>query len=372
MERLPITQAHDAITVTISPAEYTLLQKLQVIRDLVKKHSKGKTVSEAQSEHRKHNHNYHHQPDVICPSDILASFDTQQHKRTASPASSHTTVPDAGKNSTSTSSASTSSPSSRSNSSHTSHDSAVTRFLNRELLDNAYGFDEFCRNFNPKDPHIVRLLELLVEETVDNKRAALNMQCLETTNHQKVGGNQTAADDLDDYFRKSPVPVDFEFIKAQPSHRRMLEQAITNGYYSSVGSASPSFDHTLSLSSADNTPPPLDLKRTAEGFTPGEDEHWRRLYNRRLQRERGRAEAPSYIQHALFRPSSVDSLASSVMNPPSNVSSRESSQPRWVYDDGPLTAPNTGNIAWDIYDDSSLEGLEVQSIEGVCLSSSWE
>lgn len=374
MEPLPISPADNAVTVTISPAEYTLLQKLQVIRSLVKKQSKGKTISEPHNENQKHSHNYQHQPDVISPSHILTSFDTQEHNRLTSPASSHTTVYGTGKSSTITSNSSThtSTLSSRSSSSHTSHDSASTRFFNREAPDNTYGFDEFCRKFDPEDSHIVRLLELIVEETVDNKRAATTIQRMETPSYQKLRGSQAAADDFDDYFCKSPVPPDFEFVKAQPSHRRILEQAITNGYYSSVESASPSFDHILSLGSVDNTPPPLDLKRTAEGFTPGEDEHWRRLYNRRLQRERGRAEAPSYIQHALFHRSSVDSLASSVMNPPSNVSSRESSRPRWVDNGGSLTAPNTGSAAWDVYDDSSLEGLDVQSIEGVCLSRSWE
>lgn len=349
------SSAHDTITVTISPAEHLLLQKLQVIRGLITKQVKGKTISGQQSNYQPNENDKG--CDVVCPASLLSSHLGEHSTRTASPASSRT------------SSTSSISSSVRSNSSHTSNNSALTRLLQSETTSSIYGFDDFCRDFNPEDPHIVRLLELLVEETAEHKSPAAGMQSFNVS--KQHSNSQAATEDLVAYFCKSPVPTDFEFTKAQPSHRRMLEQAITNGYYSNTGTPSPSFGPELN--SAISTPPPLDLQRTSSGVMSGEDEHWQRLYNRRMQRERGREEAPVYVQHTLFHPSSIDSLASSVMNPPSNLSSRESSRPRWIDTDGTMTISATNNTpSWDIRDDSSLDGLEIQSIEGICLSHSWE
>lgn len=347
------SSARDTITVTISPAEHLLLQKLQVIRGLITKRAKGKNISSQQSDYQPNENDKGY--DVVCPASFLSSHLGEHSTRTASPASSSRT--------TSTSSASSSV---RSNSSHTSNNSALTRLLKSETTSPKYGFDDFCRDFNPEDLHIVRLLELLVEETTENKSSAAGMQSLNVS--KQHSNSQAATDDLVAYFCKSPVPTDFEFTKAQPSHRRMLERAITNGYYSSTGSPSPCFGPDLN--SVISTPPPLDLQRTSSSVMSGEEEHWQRLYNRRMQRERGREEAPISVKHTLFHPSSIDSLASSVMNPPSNISSRESSRPRWIDADDTISASNDAPY-WDICDDSSLDGLEIQSIEGICLSHSW-
>lgn len=316
--------------------------------------------------------------------------------------------------------------------------------VNPKLLSNSsgYSYEQFCNDLNVNDDYILRLLDLLVQETASGTKTPQRLLgTLPGSSSDLQGSNSisnqhsdqiynsngdldltTETNDLDDYFLPSPVLpeyVDYDRdarlnnFHDQPSHRRMLVRALNNGYYSnnSPASLSPPVLEPESLSSSlSNSPialsynppttsfPPLDItstqgRRAQTQRELDEDEHWRRQYSRRLRREQERSESTtlsinnssvSRSSGVIPHPSSLSSMSS--FNPESVGSSPNSLRPsgidRYTTSNGhtwnhPTTNDRELPLAqresiWDTYDDPSLEGLVIQSINGVSLSNSWD
>lgn len=467
---------NDSHTVTLSNADYTLLKKLQVLRSLIGNAQEEELDSSNKHSDRKSKGFSQKQPSELQPLDTsvngfhaailspasLLSLNQYQHNAptvvsgpyssaSSSSASSAQNIPSRppllsqissttikGRNSTSegshSSTASMHEVTSSSNSSSSSHISneSIKKALQDSYqsssatnsdaarTDSGYTYEKFCENLDVNNDYVLKLLELLIKETVQGN----------SPNRSKVATPRTAttdtltnrrqphhdSNDLDDYFAPSPVIEEFvdydraayfrnSSVSRQSSQRRMLAQAITNNAYIH-NSMSPGFSPTSALeplsisSSLSNSPsalplslnvnpPPIDIgpSRALSQHEIDEDEHWQRQYARRLRREQERKDSTAPISSAAYlraNPSSYSSLSSTMTS--SYVSSRPSSRGpplpdghsynhrEWV----PTTQEELDavvshrNMIWDTYNDPSLEGLTIQSINGVSLSDSWD